>query len=111
MKKTLTIILASVALIGTMTFPISALARGGWEVKHRVHRQQLRINHGIRSGELTRRETRRLEVQHGRIIADALIAGSNDGRIGPREFVVFNRELNHASRNIYRLKHNNWTTP
>ncbi len=109
MKKTLTIILASVAMMGNMAYPIAALAKGGGIVKHRIHRQQHRINHGIKSGELTRREARRLEVQHGRIIADALIAKSNDGHIGPREFVGINSELDHANRNIYRLKHNNRT--
>lgn len=109
MKKTLTILMASLTLMGTMALPVTVLAKGGRIVKQRIDRQQLRINHGTRNGELTRREARRLEAWHGKIIADALIAKSNDGHIGPREFVGLNVELNHASRNIYRLKHNNWT--
>ncbi|MGB7622499.1 MAG: hypothetical protein WBN92_09140 [Terriglobia bacterium] len=73
-------------------------------INHRQAHQQARISQGVRSGELTYREARRLESQEARIQADKLFAKS-DGNVSPAERRQLNRELNRTSRNIYRQKH------
>jgi hypothetical protein len=79
-------------------------------VTERQGAQQARIHQGIRSGELTRGETRRLEAQQGKIQADKMIAKA-DGKVTPAERRHLRREQNRASRHIYRLKHNNRVRP
>jgi len=74
-------------------------------VTKRQLRQQARIEQGVRSGELTPRETRRLELQQGKIQADKRKAKA-DGVVTPAERAKLAREQNRASRTIYRLKHN-----
>jgi len=76
-------------------------------INQRQENQQDRIQQGIKSGELTRREARRLEGIEGKIQADKLIDKS-DGHISRRERAQLNRELNRASRDIYRAKHNRY---
>jgi hypothetical protein len=67
-------------------------------------REQVRISRGIRSGELTRPEARRLEAQQGRIRVNERFARA-DGRITPTERHRLNTQLRHANRSIYRQKH------
>ena len=68
------------------------------------HREQARIQQGIRSGELTRHEARRLEAEQARVRVDERFARA-DGTLTPRERGRLNNELRHASRDIYRQKH------
>lgn len=70
------------------------------------HREQLRIQQGIRNGELTRAEARRLEAEQARIRINERFDRMN-GRLSPRERERLYRELHHASRDIYREKHDN----
>jgi hypothetical protein len=70
------------------------------------HREQERINQGIRSGQLTRSEARRLEAEQARIRVDERFARAN-GNISPKERARLDKELAHASRDIYRQKHDN----
>ena len=74
-------------------------------VTHRQLNQQARIEQGVKSGELTLGETRRLEKQQGKIQADKLMAKS-DGVVTPAERAKLTREQDRASAHIYRLKHN-----
>lgn len=74
-------------------------------VNRRQARQQQRIGQGIRSGELTARETWRLERNAREIRQDERQAKS-DGVVTARERVGLQRELNQESRLIYRAKHN-----
>ena len=69
-------------------------------------RQQKRIEQGVKSGELTPAETRRLEAREGKIKADEMQAKS-DGKVTKFERRKLNREQNRESRAIYRKKHNN----
>jgi hypothetical protein len=75
-------------------------------VRERQKNQQRRIRQGVKSGELTKGETRRLEAEQGKIQADKLAAKS-DGTVTPAERKQLHREQNKASRDIYRKKHNN----
>jgi hypothetical protein len=68
-------------------------------------RQDRRIEQGVKSGELTRGETRRLvrgEAHVDRVEARA----KRDGVVTRAERRHIQRSLNHESRRIYRLKHN-----
>jgi hypothetical protein len=74
-------------------------------VERRQDRQEQRIAGGVRSGELTARETRTLIRQQGRIEMHESRA-SADGVVTARERVRLDAQQDHASRAIYRKKHN-----
>jgi len=87
--------LASVANAGIAT---PGVERPEW-------RQDRRIEQGIRSGELTRREAWRLGRGEARI-ERAEWRAKADGRVTACERAHLHRALNRESRRIYRLKHN-----
>jgi len=90
---------------------IAASAQSRWDINARQHRQQARIAQGVRSGELTSRETYRLERQEQRIDRqEDRFRQSGDG-LSPRERARLEHELNHESRNIYRQKHDRQDSP
>jgi hypothetical protein len=70
----------------------------------REHRQRLRINHGIRTGEITRREAVRLRAQQGAIRAYERRA-ERDCRVTRRELNRLDRMLDRSGRSIYRQSH------
>lgn len=74
-------------------------------VNARQREQQQRIREGVRSGELTRQEARRLESQEWRIRRNEAQARRSGGQFTPRERYRIERQLNHSSRDIYRQKH------
>jgi len=74
-------------------------------VNRREQRQQRRVMQGVRSGELTGRETLRLEREQLGIRRQERRAKS-DGVVTARERVRLQRELSQSSRHIYRAKHN-----
>jgi hypothetical protein len=73
-------------------------------VTERQVNQQKRIGNGVRSGELTRPEARRLERRQARIAYDKAKAKS-DGVVTAEERAKLAREQNRASRSIARQKH------
>lgn len=73
-------------------------------VTERQINQQELIQEGKRSGELTRREKRHLQMQQAKIQHDKKEAKA-DGVVTPQERRQLNREQNRANRNIYRQKH------
>jgi hypothetical protein len=75
-------------------------ARRAWE--------QRRIVNGVRTGQLTWGEYRHLEREQARIARDERRAKA-DGYVSPYERNRLNRELDRASGDIYRLKHNGRT--
>lgn len=93
----------------TLTTDTSAQARRG--VNARQDNQRERIVNGVRSGELTARETGRLareQVQIRRM--EQRFRQSGDG-LSSRERVRLQREMNQASRHIYRQKHDRQDHP
>lgn len=70
-------------------------------------RQQKRIAQGVRSGQLTKTEMRKLERQQARIQRTKRIdKAMNGGKLTPSEKRHINRMQNRASKNIYNKKHN-----
>jgi hypothetical protein len=89
----------------------AASAQSRWGINNRERHQQRRIYNGVRSGELTARETYRLEREEGRIDRqEARFRASGDG-LSQRERYRLERELNRSSRDIYRQKHDNQYSP
>ena len=64
-----------------------------------------RIEEGRRSGQLSWREYRFLKAEQARI-AEHERQAKTDGYVSPDERRRLNRELDQASADIYRLKHN-----
>lgn len=66
--------------------------------------EQGRIEHGIRSGQLTNREVGRLERGQARVNRMEARAGA-DGHVGPHEQRHIQRAENRQSRHIHQQKH------
>lgn len=75
------------------------------KIDQRQANQEKRIDQGISSGALTPKETARLDKLETKIESDKLAAKA-DGKVTRAERRKLTREENHASRDIYRLKHN-----
>src|ERR1044072_4272005 len=73
-------------------------------VNQRQHNQRERIQQGVKSGELTRRETGRL-AEEQRDIHQLEHAYKSDGTLTGAERRDLQHEQNQASRDIYRQKH------
>jgi hypothetical protein len=70
--------------------------------------QQKRIDQGVASGQLTTKETNRLDKREAKLAADEAAAKS-DGKVTPVERRKLQREANRDSHAIHRLKHNKHT--
>jgi uncharacterized membrane protein YebE (DUF533 family) len=75
-------------------------------ISARQHNQERRINQGVRSGQLTRNETRHVRNDERRIRAEKRIARA-DGHVSHNERRAIRHDQNRTSRVIYRDKHNN----
>jgi hypothetical protein len=73
-------------------------------IDRREARQQQRIDQGVNSGQLTPKETARLEAQQGRI-ETAEARARSDGVVTAKERASLTRRQNRASRNIHHQKH------
>jgi hypothetical protein len=74
-------------------------------INQRQARQQQRIAHGVGSGQLTARETYRLERQEGRIAAYEARSRADGGGLSARERVRIEHMQDRESRRIYRQRH------
>lgn len=99
MKKA--VVLITLLAIGALS--VSAQSATPRVAKRQVQ-QQARIKEGVKSGELTRREARKLERQQAKIAVDKAKAKS-DGVVMPAERRKLTREQNRASKRIYHEKH------
>jgi hypothetical protein len=101
MNKTVaTLAAATFALLAGSAFAGTA-DRG---VDHRQATQHARIAQGAASGQLTARETARLAAEQ-RAIAREERFYERDGHLSAAERADLHHDLNRASRDIYRQKH------
>lgn len=100
MRRLVRLLVAVIFVLGASAVSMAG-PRG---INARQHREQQRINQGIRSGELTRREAIRAQAGLARIRINERFARS-DGYLSPSERARLERQLNHESRYIYRQKH------
>jgi hypothetical protein len=91
-------------ILGAAVCATPALADGNHGINWTQKREQARIHQGIRSGELTRNEARRLEAEQARIRVDERFSRA-DGKFTAKERERLRKELHHASHDIYRQKH------
>lgn len=77
-------------------------------VNARQERQKNRIKQGIRSGELTKREAKRLRDEHSEI-KQLEAAYKSDGKLTQDERKDLHHELNENSKKIRKQKHDGQT--
>ena len=70
----------------------------------REKRQEKRIEQGVKSGELNKREAARLEAREKKLRADEAKAKA-DGKVTAKERAKLQHEANKTSRHIYKQKH------
>lgn len=93
---------------GILTFSVLALMIGvnahAGRNQHREHRQQERIKAGVASGELTRKEAKKLRKGQKHIdrMQEKAMA---DGVMSPEEKARIEKAQDHQSRRIYKQKH------
>ena len=75
------------------------------KVNKRQVNQQQRINEGLRTGELTKKEAVQLEHQQ-KNIQQTKKAAKADGVVTKKEKAIINAKQNNASKNIAKKKHN-----
>jgi hypothetical protein len=81
-------------------------------IKSRKERQQDRIAQGVQSGELTPRETARLERKEGALNhEERRMRRTDGGKLTPQDRRTINRQQNRLSRRIHRQKHDGQTQP
>lgn len=109
MHRTLKILLVSLAFgtasIGALaqaTAPTGSASTPG--IDQRQANQEKRIDSGLASGQLTKREARRLERQQN-AINKAEDKAKADGVVTAKERGRLHHAQDHASRNIARQKH------
>ncbi len=97
-----------IALLVVVSFLFVLTAQAQQEtpkVDKRQKVQKERISHGIKNGELTRKETRLL-VKEQKHIKRAERRAESDGIVTKRERVRLDRKQDRANRHIRRTKHN-----
>jgi hypothetical protein len=79
-------------------------------VNEREANQQARIENGVKSGQLTPRETGHIENREANINREVHNdRAANGGKLTPQERAQVNHQQNNASKQIYDDKHNGRT--
>ena len=101
-----TIKLIGTALVSTLLLGNLVFAQG--TINQRERRQQRRIADGVKDGELTQNEARKLEKQQAKI-HKAEAKAKADGEFTAKERAKIQKRQNKASRQIYKEKHDKQT--
>jgi hypothetical protein len=95
--------------LGVASILIALAGTAAWagEIQERRENQQDRIAQGVRSGQLTARETAKLENKEAALNKEIRTdRQANGGTLTPQERKQVNRQQNHLSNQIYKDKHN-----
>ena len=95
-----TAFLAAVILLGAFANTVSAQT-----IHHKARNERHRIAQGVKSGELTRKETKNL-VNDQKEIHQEVKAAKADGVVTKDERKDIKQDQRQESRKIYRKKHN-----
>src|SRR5579871_6216359 len=95
--------LMSGAVLCAILLPAASQAAPQQSINQREKNQQARINQGIKSGELTRKEASKLESKEAKIRVNERY-DKKDGKLTPAERAKLQKQLNTTSRDIYRDK-------
>ena len=93
-----------IAALSMGTVSIASAGNRDPGVNARQHNQQARIRQGVRSGELTGHEARKLEREERGIRREERQYKS-DGQLTRAERKDLHQDLNHVSRDIHAQKH------
>lgn len=112
--------LVAIAAIAAMLVPAAAFAQnakastsgvrhGKGSIHRREVRQQKRIGQGIKTGQLTAREARKLERKEAKLDKQIDHARQTGGGLNARERARIDHKQDQLSRQIYREKHDKQT--
>ena len=107
MKTNLSILLSSLAIISSQAFAEPPHDPG---VHARQQRQEQRIKQGVRSGELTKDEARKLREEQRAIRREERVYKA-DGKLTREERKDLHQDLNDLSKDIYTEKHDGEKRP
>lgn len=96
--------LVAAALLALSAFAASAAGTDTPRIDQRQANQEQRIDQGIASGELTRREARRMNRQQN-VVNRAEDRAKADGVVTAQEKARLTKAQNTTSKRIYRQKH------
>jgi hypothetical protein len=95
------------SLVATALLALTGSVAMAQNINARKDYQQDRIAQGVRSGQLTARETRNLEGREASINREEYnMRRSDDGRLTGRDRAILNARQDRISGAIYRDKHN-----
>jgi hypothetical protein len=107
---TRTLIAASLLATSGLALPTMASAHGAWQrhhpasthINHRIARQQVRITHEVREGDMSRAEARDLrgDLHDIRKEERSLAQANGNGHLTPAQARDLNHQLNHTSHDI-----------
>lgn len=103
-------VLALTAFAASAQTAASAPGTNTPRIDQRQANQEKRIDQGVASGELTRREARKLNREQAAINA-AEDKAKADGTVTAKERARLHKAQNHASRDIRRQKHDSQDRP
>jgi hypothetical protein len=102
MNAIMAILTTGVLVVVTFTHPFVA---GAQVIKERQERQQDRIGEGVKSGELTKPETLKLEAEQAKIRRKKRRYKKSGGALTPKEKADILSDQDKASKHIYKEKH------
>ena len=111
MRESLKKLFAPMLFVAALAFPLVPATHArqrvckSKSVNARQGRQTTRIRQGVRSGELTLRETQRLAAEQASIRTQEAFYRRSGDEFTARERARIQRELQQSSRHIYRQKH------
>ena len=109
MKRVIISIMSGALLIGSATMSFADDTKEG-KIKERKENQQKRIAQGVKSGQLTPKETVRVENNESKINKEVRQdRKANGGNLTNKEKAQVNRQQNRVSKEIYNQKHDGQT--
>src|SRR5690348_13570746 len=104
-KRNVGLVAASAALALSLVLMLPSSAEAG-RIKKRAENQQDRIAQGVKSGQLTARETARLERKESALNHEVKdMKQLNGGTLTNKDKAIVNHQQNELSRGIYGQKH------
>ena len=98
--------LGALTLAAISPWLLASAAAAESRIQQRKENQQERIAQGVASGELTPRETARLERHETRLNGEIREMREDDGgKLTPKDRRIVNRQQNRLSKQIYHQKH------
>ncbi|MBI3696966.1 MAG: hypothetical protein HY238_19300 [Acidobacteria bacterium] len=108
--------IAAACIFGAGLLGPAALAQGQdkddkWTIRQRQRNQQKRIGEGVEKGQLTPKETEKLERQESKLNREIRHDRKTGGGISKKERRQIDRKQDKLSREIYKEKHDQDKTP